>query len=222
MASDRINLKRNSLRFRSLGFQAALFFGAIPGVEWIAKGIPLLPGDGSPHERDLNDLIAPVEVLKVYGSSEELMRKLEAVQQAANVSRDLPMDDGKRARIASCFNELAEHIGWLAKVARDAETLLSDKGWKFDPVKGKVPGRGKFRRKVKGQRGSDFLGEVAWAIFVAKYWDKGNTPPVRRKISQELSPYFERSKLSPLSGTPIYWAIRNRLEKLKNRKIDLL
>ena len=61
MAGDRIDPK-----------QVAFFFEAYPGVNWIAEGIPLLPGNGSPHERDLNALIAPIEVLKVYGSSVEL------------------------------------------------------------------------------------------------------------------------------------------------------
>jgi hypothetical protein len=63
MAGDQIDPQRGSF-----GRRVAFFFGALPGSKWIAKGIPLLPGDGSPHERDLNLLIAPIGVLKVFGS----------------------------------------------------------------------------------------------------------------------------------------------------------
>jgi hypothetical protein len=178
-------------------------------VGWIAKGIPLLPGDASPHNRDLNLLIAPIEVLRVYGSSEELMRKHEAVLQAAIVNRDLPMYDGDRARFTSRFKELAAYIRRLAKEACDAEAILSDKGWTFDPVKGKV------RRKGRGHRGQDFFCEVVWAFYAARYSDKGNTGPVRQKISRELSPYFEESELSTAAGAPIYHAIRNREKRSK-------
>jgi hypothetical protein len=196
MAGDRIDPK-----------QVAFFFEAYPGVNWIAEGIPLLPGNGSPHERDLNALIAPIEVLKVYGSSVELIRKFKAVQQAAIVNRDLPMYDGNRARIASCFDELAGHILRLAKVARNAETLLANMGWKFDPEKKKV------RQKGRRHRGKDFFSEIVWAFYAARYSDKGNTAPVRRKLSRELAKYFyesDKSELSPASGALIYAAIYNR------------
>ena len=196
--------------------QVAFFFGAYPNVNWIAEGIPLLPGNGSPHERDLNALIAPIEVLKVYGSSVELIRKFKAVQQAAIVNRDLPMYDGNRARIASCIEELAEHLRRLATVAYDAETFLSDMGWKFDPEKKKV------RQKGRRHRGKDFFSEIVWAFYAARYSDKGNTAYVRRKISRELANYFYESDTSELSanaGAPIYAAIRNRL---KNGKTDFL
>jgi hypothetical protein len=196
--------------------QVAFFFGAYPNVNWIAEGIPLLPGSGSPQERDLNILIAPIEVLKVYGSSVELILKLKAVQQATIVNRDLPMYDGNRARIASCFDELAGHILRLAKVARNAETLLANRGWKFDPEKKKV------LRKGRGHRGKDFFSEIVWAFYAARYSDKGNTAYVRRKISRELANYFYESDTSELSanaGAPIYGAIRNRL---KNGETELL
>lgn len=209
MAGDRIDPKL-------LGVQAAIFFRVLPGVKWIPKGIPLLPGDGSTHGRDLNRLIAPIEVLKVYGPSEELKRKHEDVLQASIVNRDLPMDDGRRARIASCFDELAEHLRHLAKVAHDAETLLSDMGWKFDPEKKKV------RQKGRRHRGKDFFSEIVWAFYAARYSDKGNTATVRRKISRELANYIyesDKSELSVNAGAPIYAAIRNRL---KNGETELL
>jgi hypothetical protein len=135
------------------------------------------------------------------------MQKHKTVQQAATINHDLPMYDGDRARIAPAFKELCGDIRFLAKVAHDAETILSDKGWKFE--------KGKVRRKGRACRGSDFLGEVAWAIFVAKYRDKGNTVPVCQKISRELSPYFEKSELSPDSGAPIQSAIQYRLRREK-------
>jgi hypothetical protein len=205
MEGDRIGPKL-------LGLQAAIFYGAVPGVNWSPTGIPLLPGDGSTLERDLNALIAPIKVLKVYGSSEELKRKHEDVLQAAIVNRDLPMDDGNRARFASCFDELAEHLRFLAKVAHDAETLLSDMGWKFDPEKKKV------RQKGRRHRGKDFFSEIVWAFYAARYSDKGNTAPVRRKLSRELAKYFyesDKSELSPASGALIYAAIYNRERSLK-------
>ncbi len=154
--------------------------------------------------RDVETLLAPMAFLQVYGTSVELEAKFQEVRAGAIVNRDLPMNDDDRKRFAASFNELAAYIASLVQRAKAAESLLAAYGQKIDPKTRKAT------EAKRGRRGRNLLAECAWSIYTAKYQSKGNTFNTRRKISRELSPYFEASDRSPESEAPMDHAIRYR------------
>ena len=187
------------------GRQMASFCATFPNLN--PMDIPIPPGVGNTEELDLNTLIAPIEVLRVFGSSKELKRKYGVLKEAATINRDTPGADNRR-RLAVLLTKLGADMRQLAEVTHEAETLLREMGWTFDHSTGKV------RRKGKGHRGKDFFSEIVWAFYATRYSDKGNTAFVRRKISRVLGEYFyeesDESARSSAAGAPIYLAIYNR------------
>jgi hypothetical protein len=178
-------------------FQVAGYFCGLPGrprgPKWFVKNIPLLPEGKSKQERDLNLLIAPIQVLKVFGYSKELMEKNKVVHQAADMVQELPMRSKRREQFKLPLDELSEYIQHLLEISRKAEKFLLERGWKFDPEKGTL------RQARCSNRPKDFFAEVAWAIYAARYSNVGNTRSVRRKISRELTDYFFKPGTPELS-----------------------
>ena len=193
-------------------FQVAGYFCGLPGIprgpKWFVKDIPPLPGDNSQQEQDLNLLIAPILALKALGSSKELTEKLKAVQDAAEAVQNHPILRKKyRNQYKSTFDELSADIQSLMEISRKAENFLRVKGWKYDSAEKTVT------QAVCRNRPKKFFNEVVWAIYSTRYSSEGNSRPVRRKISRELSNYFFKPgtpELSVMAGAPIHLAIYNR------------
>jgi hypothetical protein len=178
--------------------------GRFPKWGETAEWSGFLEGAGS-----LQNLLAPIAVLQTLGSAESFQEKIKALRVAGNVNRDccrgdFPIrSDEQRERMADELKQFEERLEQRRQATMAAENALRKMGWRYNTEARKAT-------KGKGHRGRDLIAECAWAIYTARYKDKGNTFDTRRRISRALAPYFEASELSPRAGAPIYMAIYNR------------
>jgi hypothetical protein len=149
-----------------------------------------------------------IKNLRERGRAEEIEPKAKAASELlAHLQGERLKDRPEHYATFMVEMTAAELHGYL-DLSRKAEEHLKRLGWHMDEA-------GKITRNRKG-KGADLLGELVWPIYVEKYREeyckatKAKKRSIRKKIAAALPPIFNDDELSPDSGAPIYWAIRNR------------
>jgi hypothetical protein len=139
---------------------------------------------GDPRKKALHLLAA----LRRYGTSEQLKQKYDAIQEAATINRNLPMNEDDRKRIATSFNELGAYLRRLAASMVMVEAEVVKEGFRVNLETGRVS----FKRDGKGR---DVIRAEIWDIFEKKYRKRGNIDFVHMHIRKELGRFLPPESL---------------------------
>lgn len=74
----------------------------------------------------------------MYGTSGKLERELGEIQRAANIARELPMNEDDRKRFIAVIEELEGYIGRLAAQMKKVEAVLEKEGCRINHKNGRV------------------------------------------------------------------------------------
>ena len=134
--------------------------------------------------------------VKRYGPPGQLEQQLDDVQRAANVARDLPMDEKDRKRILASIMELGEYIRRLLEDIKEVGNALEQLGYRFNRKTGEISSR-------RPGKGRNLEREMVWAIYAENFRDEylgatlNRRRAIRREIGKRLSSYIEGRELIP-------------------------
>jgi hypothetical protein len=162
----------------------------------------------------LQSLLLPLIMLQEMGNADryrEVNRELqEAAEKIRNIVDKLPSlyPEGSffEKEWKAQFDRLSEKWQRTAARMERAEESLKKAGWRFDSKTRRL-------KRFREGEGKDLLTECVWAIYATKHQEeyrkatKAKQRSIRRKIGEELSPYFDSAELSAESGAPIYMTI---------------
>lgn len=159
--------------------------------------------------KELNSIVGPVAALHYLGSSKELDEKRNQIQELLLFSETLPATEENHTKITEGLDRLLDNLTWLHSQLKEAEKILENDGWQFDPKTKKV------KALPLSNRPEELLNRAIRFLYEEEYEQfresKEKSPQeIRQLIKDRLSLFFPTDMLGPESRGPIDRAIQNR------------